>query len=293
MADTSELDALKNNVVTSMFVDPGDENYVMARIAYHSGLYQDFFWNAAQAAEKYLKASLLLNGETLIKNNGHNKFGHNLVRLHRKLETYALEFVPERLSKPSQLSDVHWRSETPQEFVERLNTAGDPSARYNVHGYTKRWEDLCHLDQYLWSIRRLAFRLDLVTAPARMRTNPNVPQTVADQLRRSSTYSPRAVASRLTKLTGPRSRAELRDAFLKGNFPFAPADHDHGRIFHGTSASNPVLYRRIFAYLSEEGDTEVNPTVADLADWAASNIFLGEAVADQLRDAAEQLRPSA
>ena len=73
MSTNTEIEALKNSIVTSMFVDPGDENYVMARIAYHGGLYQDFFWNAAQATEKYLKASLLLNGETLIKNNGHNK----------------------------------------------------------------------------------------------------------------------------------------------------------------------------------------------------------------------------
>ena len=72
MSTNTEIEALKNSIVTSMFVDPGDENYVMARIAYHGGLYQDFFWNAAQATEKYLKASLLLNGETLIKNNGHN-----------------------------------------------------------------------------------------------------------------------------------------------------------------------------------------------------------------------------
>ncbi len=291
MSANSELDVLKNNIVTNMFVDPGDDNYVMARIAYHSGLYQDFFWNAAQAAEKYLKASLLLNGETLVKSNGHNKFGHNLVRLFRKVESYAGEFFPDSLTKPSQLGDVHWREETPQKFVERLNAAGDPSARYNVHGYSKQWEDLCHLDQYLWAARRVAFQLDLIIAPRQLRTNPDVPQTVADHLRRSSNYTPRSVASRLAKLTGPRSRAELRDAFFKGNFPFAPQDYDHGPIFHGTAGSNPVLYRRILAYVQDEGDVAANPKIADLADWAASNIFLGDAIATQLRDAADRLRP--
>lgn len=291
MSTNTEIEALKNSIVTSMFVDPGDENYVMARIAYHGGLYQDFFWNAAQATEKYLKASLLLNGETLIKNNGHNKFGHNLERLFRKVESYAGEFFPDTLTRPVELGDLHWRSETPQAFVARLNAAGDPSSRYNVHGYTKRWEDLCHLDQFLWAARRVAFRLDHVIVPERMRSNPDIPQTIADQLRRTLTFSPRSVTSRLAKLTGPRSRAELRDAFFKGNFLFAPADYDHGTIFHGSSASNPVLYSRILAYVPEEGDVAPNATIAELADWAASNIFLGEAIADQLRDAAERLRP--
>lgn len=291
MPSNSEIDVLKNNIVTSMFVDPGDDNYVMARIAYHNGLYQDFFWNAAQAAEKYLKASLLLNRETLIKSNGYNKFGHDLGRLFRKVDTYAGEFFPDTLCRPEQLGDLHWREETPLVFVERLNAAGDPSARYNVHGYTKRWEDLCHLDQFLWAARRVAFHLDQVVAPPQKRSDPNFPQTVADYLRRFSAYTPRSVASRLAKLTGPRIRAELRDAFLKGNFPFAPEDYDHGLIAHGTSASNPVLYRRIFAHVPEDGDVNPNQTLANLADWAASNIFLGDAIAEQLREAADRLRP--
>lgn len=290
MTENTELDVLKNNVVTSMFVDTADENYLMARLAYHSGLYQDFFWNAAQATEKYLKASLLLNGETLVKNNGHNKFGHSLVRLFRKVETYGADFFPGNLTKPSQLSDIHWKSETPRAFIERLNAAGDPSARYNVYGYTKRWEDLCHLDQFLWFARRLAFRLDTVIAPKALRSNPNVPQTVADRLQRDLTYSPRTLSSRLGKLTGPRSRDELRHGFFKGNFPFAPADYDHGPMLHGSASSNPVLYRRIFSHIPNEGTAAANPTVADLAEWAASNIFFGPAVSEQLREAARCLR---
>ena len=60
----SEMNALKNNVVTQMFVDTADQNYLIARWAYHRGLFLDFFWNACQALEKYLKASLLLNGKS-------------------------------------------------------------------------------------------------------------------------------------------------------------------------------------------------------------------------------------
>ena len=190
MSHVNELNVLKNNVVTNMFVDPADENYVMARIAYHSGLYQDFFWNAAQAAEKYLKASLLLNGETLLKNNGHNKFGHNLVRLHRKVDSYAGEFFPARLLQPVELESLQWREETPHAYIERLNQAGDPSSRYNVYGYSQRWEDLCHLDQFLFAARRVAFRLDMTITPKRSRSNPDLPQTVADHLRKSVSGAP-------------------------------------------------------------------------------------------------------
>ena len=37
------LNALKNNVVTQMFVDTADQNYVIARWAYHRHLFLDFF----------------------------------------------------------------------------------------------------------------------------------------------------------------------------------------------------------------------------------------------------------
>ncbi len=51
---SSDLDVMKNNVVTQMFVDTADQNYLIARWAYHRGLFTDFFWNSVHALEKYL-----------------------------------------------------------------------------------------------------------------------------------------------------------------------------------------------------------------------------------------------
>ena len=43
---SSDFDVLKNSVVTEMFVDTADQNYLIARWAYHRGLFIDFFWNS-------------------------------------------------------------------------------------------------------------------------------------------------------------------------------------------------------------------------------------------------------
>jgi HEPN domain-containing protein len=73
---SSNFDVLKNSVVTEMFVDTADQNYLIARWAYHRGLFIDFFWNSVHALEKFFKASLLLNGKSAIG------FGHDLTRLY-------------------------------------------------------------------------------------------------------------------------------------------------------------------------------------------------------------------
>ncbi len=44
-----------------MYRDAADHDYLMARFAARSNLLYQFWWNAQQATEKYLKACLLLN----------------------------------------------------------------------------------------------------------------------------------------------------------------------------------------------------------------------------------------
>ena len=90
----SEIDILKNEVVTEMFVDPADHDYVVSRWCYQNCLFGSFFWNAAQAIEKYLKASLLLNGRSS------KKFGHDLVRLYDAVTEYADDLLPDGLERP-------------------------------------------------------------------------------------------------------------------------------------------------------------------------------------------------
>ncbi|WP_299641455.1 hypothetical protein [uncultured Tateyamaria sp.] len=240
---------MKNNIVTETFVDTADQNYLIARWAYHRGMFTDFFWNSVHSLEKYFKASMLLNGRSG-KSDGNGKpYGHDLVKLLDAVSSYAGDLIPDELRQPDQLTDLSWRQESFAGYIARLNELGDANNRYNIYGYVQRWEDLSHLDQAVFAIRRLAFKLDADPFIGRPDPQGSQPKTVREMLIRFPDYSPRSNTSRLYKLLGARGDDELRDAGLRMNFVFAPDDYDHGldRIKTGTSGSNPVLYRRIVA----------------------------------------------
>jgi len=58
------------DVIYESFVVPGDQDYLMSRLLAQKGLPREFYWAAAQAIEKYLKAFLLINGESNGTNHG-------------------------------------------------------------------------------------------------------------------------------------------------------------------------------------------------------------------------------
>ena len=266
-------------------MDTADQNYVIARWAYHRRLFLDFFWNACQALEKYLKASLLLNGRSA------KDQGHDLIKLFEGVEEYAADFFPPKLIQPAELTRMpHWRTETPKEFLGRFNDLGDSNNRYNVFGYIQLREDLHHFDQMVYAVRRIAFNLDaspfidppLVTGP----------KTVREVLKRIRGYSPRSGGSRLCKILTSKGDDELRDAGLKYNFPFAPADCDHtkGSFRSGTSSANPVLYRDIFEPAKRTESSTGDREAAELGDWVIANIQLSKPIEKELRGYVQALR---
>ena len=289
---SSDLDCLKNNVVTQMFIDPADQNYVVARWAYHNGLFLDYFWNACQAIEKYLKGSLLLNEECLLRNNGKNRYGHNLCNLFSAVQRYADDLFPGELEKPEKIDELieglHWRDETPATFIARLNDLGDPNNRYNLFGYNKRWEDLCHLDQFVFSARRVAFNLEAYPFLGRPRHLPGVPQTVRESLLRSPNHQIRGSSSRFEKLA-EEGTDEVRYAALNFNFPFAPQDHQHDFVPFSVGGATSVLYRRIVQPSSQNGLPSGDRTAVSLADWVIASMPLPANVRNQLKEARDVL----
>jgi hypothetical protein len=278
---SSDFDVLKNSVVTEMFVDTADQNYLIARWAYHRGLFIDFFWNSVHALEKIFKASLLLNGKSAIG------FGHDLTRLFAEVSKYAGNLFPERLTKPHQLGQMHWCEETPAKFLARFNELGDANNRYNVFGYVQRWEDLHHLDQMVYFARRVALDLDASPYIGPRQMSDRAPNTIREFLERFVRYSPRS--GRLHELLSTSGDDELRDAGLKLNFQFAPDDYDHGSVRVGISSWNTVLYRRISERVNMPPSV-ADREAADLADWVVKNIHLPPDVKKELHGHAETLR---
>lgn len=293
MATTNdELSVLKNVIVTETFVDTADQNYLIARWAYHRGMFTDFFWNSVHCLEKYLKASLLLNGKSGDVDSNNKSYGHDLVRLLAEVSSYASDLIPNDLEQPKQLIDIPWRKETLTGYIARLNDLGDANNRYNIFGYTQRWEDLSHLDQAVWSIRRLAFNLDAYPFIGRPDPSGNQPKTVREMLLQFPEYCSRAHGSRLQKLLGTKGDDELRDAGLKMNFVFAPDDYDHGldKFKVGTSASGSVLHHHIISRAESMLPSPADKKIADLADWVVANIRLPKPEKKELKRYAKALR---
>ncbi|WP_420822398.1 HEPN domain-containing protein [Sphingosinithalassobacter portus] len=95
-----------------MFLHTADENYITARWCFENSLITDFFWNSVHALEKYMKAILLFNGQS-VKN-----YGHNLRELYNSVELIAYDLLPKDLQQPRNLRISDWNDMSPSNFFE-------------------------------------------------------------------------------------------------------------------------------------------------------------------------------
>src|ERR1700687_1899526 len=99
-----DLYAEKQSIIDELFIKTADDNYVTARWCFHQNLNVDFFWLAVHCVEKYLKASLLLNGENVKKQS------HDIVMMFPAVRALAPELLPTTLTKPDKnMPDQFWR----------------------------------------------------------------------------------------------------------------------------------------------------------------------------------------
>jgi HEPN domain-containing protein len=89
----------KIDLTLRLYVDSANEDYLSARAAYNSCLFHVFFWCAAQACEKYIKALLLL------QDRSKQGYSHNLVSLFHDIRQLDQQGVlPEHLDLPESLT---------------------------------------------------------------------------------------------------------------------------------------------------------------------------------------------
>lgn len=130
----------RNQLIREMFVRTADQNYFVARICYHLNMPIDFWWMAAQAIEKLLKAIALTNGDKV------NDISHNATW--------------ERACRRSTLDDfdlqeplINGKKRTAKEYVLITEDRGSANARYNDRGYDLQQADLQHLDECVHRLR--------------------------------------------------------------------------------------------------------------------------------------------
>ena len=255
----SELDNVKHDIVTGLFVDMADQDYFMCRVCYYAGYINGFFWSAEQAIEKYLKASLLLNGKSS------RGYGHDLVSLFEEVNKYASDLFPEYLSKPEGLIHVHgWPKEHPKEFLDRISPYTESHSRYNIWGYNLDLRDLYHLDQFIFHARRVASRLDKSIYTGSK-------ETIRDRLERDQKYEWRKhVFNKFKELESSKS---LYDMAIHANLPFAPDDYEHGQVpIRSWSSSSPLHW---LGY---------HPLSGELSNWVMSKIGLPERLKEAIQN---------
>jgi len=171
------------------FVQPADENYLLARWMLINGFNREFFWQAMQAIEKYLKASLVLQEISI------NKYSHNITEL---FERHCEEFGPVAFTsfeKPEELSADIWTPSNPLNYVTRISQLGDPGSRYGMVSWWRTSDDLFKIDQICWSLRRLTVGLKWVVGdglhvPGEHEAHRGT--TYSDALLADATFQPRS-----------------------------------------------------------------------------------------------------
>lgn len=264
----------KHSVIMEMYVQTADENYINSRMCYQHGLYLDFFWQSLHALEKYMKALLLMNGET-VKN-----YGHDLAKLYVAVETVAAGLLPKVITKPAAFTGLPkgwWRDRTPTAFMKRLQDNGNAENRYLTFGFTKMIEEQHMIDRMVWAIRRLIVPLDRPIVPERMKKNSPTYRTI---LTKQPDHCPQF--SMPLDIAINKTDSPLHFWALNNNYAFAPAGFAHEPEVVGTSSRTPVLLRRIIDPL-HSGNADYARTGYQMGLWLFANTHVSKAVMDEIQ----------
>jgi len=218
----NSLNHFKSYATYKLLVAPADENYYLARWCRINRLYAEFFWQAQQAIEKYLKATLVVNDVPV------QEIGHDLSRAFEKHKIAFDDLAFCEFKKPKRLTDRLWRPKSPENFLQKINTQGHPDSRYRLISWHNSPTDLFMLDQLAFAFRRLTVGINwTVGADWKVASYHKryVGMTFAEVLRLRSQYQPRGS---IKTITGPTDSAgsRLEDSFYAWNFPHIRSHKD-------------------------------------------------------------------
>jgi len=279
----TEIEPYKNSIVNDLFISTADRNYVVARWCFFQGVYRDFYWNSLHACEKYLKASLLLNGRSAVENQDGN-FQHDIERLFTEVLEFSDDLFPHTLICPSKLNRRPWRNELLKDFVSRLNRQGDPNNRYAYFSIHQRKDDLFKLDGLVFLLRRLTLNLEGVYFDR----SGNNDVTNRMMLANNPLYMPRKIESNLPKLSRGESENELHNTLHRLNFAFERRPEDLEGSWPGMYSENSVLYRLAGEALTNSSIAKNNEKAASI-EWMLENIYFSKDVKKELKEAKQKL----
>ncbi len=146
-----------------LFFSTAEADYVAARLLWHNYLPRAFCWAAAQAIEKYVKCSLLLNGYNV------KKVGHDFTSVFEKVKLYANKLIPQNIEIPKIIIDefkkefsgsiVETQPESWAACLKRFQENGSPDGRYNESPMDVGPFEIQKLDQIVFYLRRVCIDL--------------------------------------------------------------------------------------------------------------------------------------
>lgn len=136
-------------IIYDTFLYTADEDYLQARFLALHGQQRSFYWSACQCIEKYLKAILLLSGES-VKN-----FSHDISNLFQKAIGADESLRSMSLNPPIELKELEldWGSKKIGALISLINTHGDADNRYDYIGIDCEPSVLIKLDQLVKLLR--------------------------------------------------------------------------------------------------------------------------------------------
>lgn len=111
-----------NYIIENMFISVADSDYAASRVLFQNLLNRQSYWYAAQALEKYFKAILLVNGQSV------KRFGHSLSELLNKIDiSLELYLTSSSTLEQSEPSD---KFNNVAELVKFIEDNGSTNNRY-------------------------------------------------------------------------------------------------------------------------------------------------------------------
>jgi HEPN domain len=260
------VDQRKRELILRLFVSPADEDFLSARWCYRMGLFQHFYWSAAQALEKYMKACLLANGDTA-------DVGHDLRKLHEAvLGLDATGILPQKITLPETtgMGAEMWATRDMAEFVQYLSSYGDPDNRYGLIGIRVVGPDIHVLDMLCLSLRRLLHRIGIRPRCSEYSEDWHV--SCDGLLERASTGRKWASENR-----------ELGSEFKNMNIAFFENHSSDESTFGGQHYSASPLYVHLVKIAEMYPTTENISAVEELRAWVKVNIRMGKRTATALK----------
>lgn len=149
----SSAEANAVSVIYESFVVSGDEDYLMSRLLAQKGLQRGFYWAAAQAVEKYLKAFLIMNGDSVKEFKKHPI--KQLFEAAGKIDIslLSLNISPHPSIQVEEDFSHRIKKFSIQQFIGELEKHGDAGNRYNAFGVEYNTGHLFAMDSLSFQLR--------------------------------------------------------------------------------------------------------------------------------------------